>query len=161
MAELADTLTPTEDDRLNQAEGAVRAYCRWHIAPSRIETVTIRGNGSAILTLPSLYVTGITSVTCDGTVLTSDDFWWSEAGVLTRVNAAWTEAAVVVVFTHGYADVPPEITGVVQSLAARGIANPKGFASQTSGPFSVTFSAGDFLPAELGALGRYKIPSRT
>jgi len=172
-AELATTIVPVDDDaRLLQAEGIVRGYCGWHIAPSRADSVTVRGDGSAVITLRSLHVTAVTSVTCDGTLLDPSSYAWSEAGVLTRLcgdgtlshhRGGWWESVIVVEFTHGYAQVPAEVTGAVQAIAQRGVLNPTGASSYstTDGPFSdsATFAAGSTLP-EQGVLDRYRLPSR-
>ena len=172
-AELATTVAPVDDAaRLLQAEGVVRGYCGWHIAPSRADSVTVRGNGSAVIALRSLHVITVTSVTCDGTLLDSSNYAWSEAGVLTRLcgdgtlshhRDGWWESVIVVEFTHGYAQVPAEVTGAVQAIAQRGVLNPTGASSYstTDGPFSdsATFAAGSTLP-EQGVLDRYRLPSR-
>lgn len=160
-AELATTLAPeSDDDRLEQAEAAVRAYCGWHIAPSRTETATFIGDGSAAILLKSLHVTGVASVTVDGVLLDSGDYSWSEAGVLTRACGpccrGW-RGSVVVVFTHGYDPVPADVTAAVQGLALRGIDNPKSLKSWTRGPFSETYGDGSDGSS---ALNRYKLPPR-
>lgn len=162
VAELATTIAPADDNaRLLQAESVVRGYCGWHIAPSRTETVTLRGSCSATLILRSLHVTEVVSVTVDGTVLTADDYSWSAAGVLTRGGCAiWTETDVMVEFTHGYAEAPAEITGAVQAIAQRGISNPMALKSWTKGPFSETYGDSVDGSGDLQVLNRYKLPAR-
>lgn len=142
-AELADTLTATEDERLEQAEALVRSYCGWHIAPSRsAETATVRGSDSALLFLPSLYVTEVTSVTRDGTLLAVDtDYVWNSAGILRVLGGGiWGDVDVVVVFTHGHDFPPAEVTAVVQALAQRAISNPGSLLRTQKGPFADTYS---------------------
>lgn len=168
-AELATTLTPTEADRLLQAEALVRGYCGWHIAPSREDVeVTFKdvSYGDALL-LPSLHVTAVESITEDGTELVDvTDFNWSEGGVLTRYY--WRTAPVVVTFTHGYAAPPAEVTAVVQAIAQRAVSNPGSLVRTQDGPFSDTFSQTGFnqslpialLDAEKEILNRYRIPAR-
>lgn len=164
-AELATSLTSTDAERLEQAEGLVRSFCRWHIAPSRAATVTLRGTGSATLALPSLHVTDIESVTQDGTLLAEDDdYTWSTAGVLTSTST-WGTDEVVVVFTHGHADVPPEVAAIVQAVAQRAVDNPGSKPRAQDGPFSDTFSQSGFnqapalhlLDGEKAALSHYRI----
>ena len=177
-AELATTIAPVDDAaRLLQAEGIVRGYCSWHIAPSRADSVTVRGNGSAVITLRSLHVTDVTSVTCDGTLLDSSNYAWSEAGVLTRLcgdgtlshhRGGWWESEIVVEFTHGYAEVPAEVTGIVQAIAQRAADNPGSRPRTQDGPFADTFSqigfnqapAWGLLDAEKEIASRYKLPTR-
>lgn len=159
MAELAETLTPADDDeRLDQAEGVVRDHCGWHIAPSRTDTVRIFGAplGGPIL-LPSMYVTAVVSVTDQGTLVDPSAYDFETAGILRRVDgAAWACGAGVieVEFTHGYDDVPPAVTRAVQSVAAQ---MPSGLKSKTAGPFSETYFDG-MSDMDRASLSRYRIP---
>ena len=41
------------------AQGAVRRYCGWHVAPSITETLRLDGYGGRVLTLPSKHITAI------------------------------------------------------------------------------------------------------
>jgi hypothetical protein len=168
MSELALDLAPSELDRLEQAEALVRAYCGWHIAPSREAEVTFKAATFAdSLMLPSMYVTAVASVTEDGTALVDvDDYNWSSNGVLTRYY--WRTAPIVVTFTHGY-DVPPaEVTAVVQAVAQRAVSNPGSLVRTQAGPFADTYSQTGFnqsipmalLPAEREILNHYRIPPR-
>ena len=159
MAELADSLAPADnDERLNQAESVVRDHCGWHIAPSRTDTVKIYGAplGTPIL-LPSMYVTGIVSVTDQGTLVDPTVYDFEQAGILRRIDGGcWSSGygAIVVEFTHGYTDVPPAVTRVVQSVAAL---LPNGLKSKQAGPFAESYF--DDLPAiDKAALSRYRLP---
>lgn len=167
MAELADTLTATDDDRLDQAEAAVRGYCRWHIAPSRSESVTLQPSHSPVLMLPSLHVAAVASVTEDGVTLDAASYNLDGRGWLTRTWGNWSTGPVVVSMTHGHADIPADVTGVVQAVAQRAIDGTAGAASwsRTDGPFASSANYGSsangkFLPSELGTLDRYKLPPR-
>lgn len=166
-AELATTLTATETQRLEQAEALVRAFCGWHIAPSRTVTVSVRGRGRATLLLPSLYVTAVTSVTDDGTLLVDDeDYTWSAAGIITHASAFGAEL-VDVAFTHGYAAPPAEVTAIVQAVAQRAVDNPGSLTRRQVGPYSDTYSTTGtnqvptlaLLDSEKETLRRYRIPS--
>jgi hypothetical protein len=165
--ELASGLAATEADRLLQAEALVRAFCGWHIAPSRTETVTRKGTDAPTLVLPSLKVTAVSSVTDDGNALTvTDDYTWSPAGVLTHVDR-WSTGDVVVAFTHGYATPPAEVTAIVQAVAQRAVNNPGSLIRVQAGPFADTYSqtgSNQSLPialldAEKDALAHYTIHS--
>lgn len=162
--DLAVTLTATEDDRLEQAEAMVRGYCGWHIAPSRTETVTLYPDGSGQMALPSLYVTGVASVTETGyPALLSTDYRWYPHGEILRIQPWYWNTrtgGVDVTFTHGYQDPPADVTAVVQALAQRLVANTAGLKSKTVGPFSETYST-ELLSLEKATLSRYRIPSRT
>lgn len=165
--ELAGGLVATEADRLLQAEALVRSYCRWHIAPSRTDTATVRAEGMASLMLPSLYVTDITSITDDGValVLTTDYRWFAD-GIVDRVDALWGSGDVVIAFTHGYPDPPAEVTAVVQSVAQRAVDNPGSLVRQQVGQVSNIFSQNAtsqalplmLLDAEKAVLNAYRVP---
>lgn len=161
-AELATTLAATEVQRLEQAEALVRGFCGWHIAPSRTESVTVRGRGTKTLTLPTMHVTAVTSVTEDGRTLTvDDDYTWSAAGVLTRDGVWPVDAKVVVAMSHGHAPIPAEVTAIVQAIAQRAVNNPGSMTRKQIGPFSeqyATDSALSLLESEREALRRYRIP---
>lgn len=165
--DLAASITATEDDRLLQAEALVRAHCGWHIAPTRTETVTVRGTGARTLVLPSLKVVDVASVSDDATVLTeTQDYKWSEAGVLTR-EGYWSTDDVEVTFTHGYAEPPAEVTAIVQAVAQRAVNNPGSLVRTQAGPFADTYSQTGFnqslpialLEAEREALAHYRMVS--
>lgn len=161
-AELAETLEATEEERLEQAEAIVRAYCGWHIAPSREETVYLRARGGRSLLLPSMYVTDVASVTDDGTPLVlEDDYLWSQAGVISRPDlsyATWGYTEVVVEFTHGYDIPPPDVTAAVQAVAQR-MTSDRNIVRKTVGPFTDQYAESLLGDAELASLRRYRIPS--
>jgi hypothetical protein len=164
--ELALTLTPIDDDeRLMQAEAAVRSYCRWHIAGSREDTVTIYPRTATdVLMLPSLYVTAVTSVTDGGTLLDPSAYRWTQDGYLRRTDGQWWSAStvgsslldgIVVEFTHGYTEPPADVAAVVQSIAA--VSGNGALKSTTSGPFSETYST-DLSTFDKARLAQYRIP---
>lgn len=164
------------EDATARAEAEVQSYCRWHIAPSKTETVTLDGSGALSLLLPSLHVTDVATVTEHGEDVT--DYDWSASGVLRRGSSTprwgsscygWSARfrAVTVTFTHGYEAWPLELRAVIERLAARAAESSTGPAvlSQVG---SVSYATGeDGLPltATLGALDRavldrYKLPPR-
>jgi hypothetical protein len=160
MPELATTLTATDEERLEQAEALVRAYCGWHIAPSRTETVEVRGKGGRTLMLPSLHVTDVVSVTADETLLVvEDDYVWTASGILDRgFYGCWSDVVVEVEMTHGYEEVPAEVTAAVQSLAQRMVDGTAGLTSKTIGPFSESYSGTVLSSSEMESLRGYRIP---
>lgn len=164
-AELADSLLSTEDDRLSQAEAVVRAYCGWHIAPSRTETVTVEACGGTSLNLPSLYVTEVTAVTDNGTDVSLDDFAVRSYGVLDLYGGFWGYRTVEVAMTHGYPGVPPDVTAVVQRVAARAISDPGAAQQVGQVRFAVSLTQGAALGGTLSDYDRellapYRIPRR-
>lgn len=147
MAELAYTLTLSDSEKLDAAEGDVRSYCGWHIAPSRTETVRVRpANGRALL--PSLHVTDVIGITRDGVALTGWD--WTEAGVLTCVAGC---DPVDVEFTHGYDVPPPEVAAIVSQMAAQ-LGGGRVVRKQI-GPFSEQYEGSG---TDRAVLDRYRLP---
>lgn len=166
--ELATSLVASETDRLGQAEALVRAYCGWHIAPSRADvTETVRALDSRTVLIPSMHVTGVTSVTDAGGIIADTDYEWSSSGILTRTVGSWTSGDITVAFTHGYDAAPAEVAGVVQAVAQRAVNNPGSVPQEQVGPFGSTNSqvgsgqapALALLDAEKAAIDRYRLPS--
>jgi hypothetical protein len=155
MPELATDLAPSETDRIEQAEQAVRDYCGWHIAPSRTETVTFASPVGQRIMLPSLYVESVDSITVDGVALVAADYQVHRNGWIDRLPYAswWSGDVVEVTFTHGHATPPASVTAAVQALAQNAISGA-GLSRRTTGPFTEVYS----LPADLLAgLGAYRI----
>jgi hypothetical protein len=116
-------------DAVLAAEDQVRDYCGWHIAPSRTETLTLDGTGTAILLLPTVYVTAITSIVENGvTILGTPNYGytWSEGGLVERIGAYWTwkRRAISITLTHGYPVCPASVRREVARLAAASYATP-------------------------------------
>lgn len=166
--ELTAGLAATEEDRLLQAEAAVRSYCGWHIAPSRTEELTLDAQWSSVLMVPSLYVTDVSAVTDDGTLADVTGYTWRQNGTIELHSGYWTNRKVVVALTHGYDEVPLEVEGVVRAVAQRTLDNPGSVVREQAGPFNVTHAQtgfnqvvpGALLDAEKAILDRYKIPPR-
>lgn len=152
-----------------QVQAAIRSYCGWHIAPSIEQTVTLDGRGSRHLWLPSLYVTDVTSVSNEGTAVTSDEYDWSESGYIESRYGCWTTRPrqVEITFTHGYDDIPADVVGVAVAVAARASASPAGVKREQAGAVSLEYGqfngvAGGIalLQHERDILERYKLPPR-
>lgn len=112
-----DPLAPSPDgvDSItwDSACEAVRDYCGWHIAPSVTEEVTVDGSGGSIQILPTLRLTGITTITNDGHVVVQPE--WSRDGI---VRGCWTGKfrGVVATITHGYDACPAEVFSVIREM---------------------------------------------
>jgi hypothetical protein len=161
-SDLEDFRSSDPDSILRQAQGAIRRYCGWHIAPEVTDTITLDGNGTRVLALPSGYVTDVEAITNEGTALTTEDFDWSESGYVHHRTGWWTDRPrqVVVTLTHGYPDIPDELIGVASSLASRRASSPAGYKRETTGPFSVEHGGREFLRDELDVLDKFKLPPR-
>lgn len=141
---------------------SIRGECRWHIAPSLTETVTLDGDGSGVAFLPSLLVTAVQSITVDGIALTEVDQLWSAAGIITGVYSTRMRG-IVVTFTHGYAECPAELLTIAYGMAAAG-ATQRLAAQERSGAEQVTWSQAALAGAtgipewHRSTIARYRIP---
>lgn len=130
-----------EQDYLNAAEGAVRAYCGWHIAPVITEDIVLDGSGANHVLLPSLQVVDITAATNAGTELDPLGLEWSEAGMV-RLPGSWTSRlrGVRMTVTHGFESVP-DVAEIVRAIAARASSAPAGVTREQAGQVSISFSS--------------------
>jgi hypothetical protein len=167
VAELADTLEPSADDRLDQAESLVRRACGWHIAGIRDEVVTFQARGEHALPLPTLQVVNVSDVTVNGETLDPTLYTLDRNSLLRGTGDycdGWARASwygtVEVTMRHGYAVTPAEVTGVVQAIARRAVDNPTGATSWQVGMVRSTISdAGmSLLDSEKAALAPYRLP---
>lgn len=165
----ATDLVLTDDVQTELASARVRAYCRWHIYPSRTETLTLDGPGGRLLLLPSLYVTAVASISDSGTLVDAADYDWSQAGMVQRQTGWWScrYRALAVTFTHGYDDVPDAVRDVTISVAKRLPAAMSGVTQEQVGGESRTYgglltaAAGDTLTdGEKRALAPYALVYR-
>lgn len=131
---------------LDLAEGEVLAAAGVPVYEQLGEVITVHGTGSDTILLPSYPVTAVASVTVDGTLVDTDLYTWTRAGVLERVSGAWTVGRdnVAVTYTHGYpaADIPSEFRLVTLKVAARALENPYGLTQESLGNLSRSWAAG-------------------
>lgn len=142
----------------------VRAYCGWHIAPSRSETVSVEGGGARVLLLPSLHVTSTTEVRDEsGTVLAG----WKvrENGVARAGSCERWDCEVLYEFdlVHGYNEMPAEVQEIVNDLDGR--SGGTGVYSQVGQVRYATGSDGAPIGSALtsyqrSVLDRYKLPAK-
>ena len=144
---------------------AVRNFCRWHIAPSITETVTMDGPGAPILFLQTLMLTAVDSVTSDGTAV--DVTEWSASGMVRHPAGCWSGKfrGIAASFTHGYESCPAEILQVAYDMAKMGALT--GATNMQAGPFGITFptnsaasqaGAVGMSPSQKAVLVRYRVP---
>lgn len=163
----------TEDDidlQIDLAEGAIRAYCGWHISAETGATHTVDGPCGPALFLPTLALTAVTSVVENGlTLAVSTDYRWLSSGVVTRYGSSrWYDGfqSVTVTFNHGYADDSPEwlaVKQVVLAVVARQLSTPN--ERQTGynvGGIGETWAAPPQVPSgllysEQGSLAPFKL----
>lgn len=140
---------------------AVRAWCGWHVAPSRTETVEVESDGASVMLLPSLHVTGVSEVRDeDAEVVSSDSYKWRKNGI---VRGCWWKCNELYEFdiTHGYDDMPLELQQIIDDLNASGVGST--VTRETSGPFSREFGSADLESQPISVrsiISRYKLPPR-
>lgn len=139
------------DLNLAAATEAVRGYCRWHIAPERTETLTLRAEGGRVI-LPTLHATAVT-VEINGTTLDPADYEL-EAGYL-RLKHWVCADPVTVTLTHGYDMFPADVRRVILSKADSGTS--LGGRLKSAGPFSYEFPDGS---EDAATLDRYRLAPR-
>ncbi|WP_329545563.1 hypothetical protein OG548_14390 [Streptomyces sp. NBC_01356] len=113
---------------------------RWPDAP---------GTGSRTLILPRWPVTAVESVILlrdsedDETLTFGQDYTWSAAGTLTRVNSWWPsgDRCIQVVDTAGHSPIPKGVKRIALRVAAAGWGNPELLASESLGDHSKSWSA--------------------
>lgn len=164
--DLGAYLSGDSERALAAAEAAVRAFCGWHVAPSKTEVVTVWGAGDRSVLLPSLYVAAVASVTVDGEPV--EGFEWTPDGILRGVRKC---GRVEVEMTHGHdadSTAGTLLSSIILATAARTIASPSGLMRAQVGQVSETYSqtatnqAGGvaLLDSERALLDPYKLPSR-
>ena len=131
---------------------AVRNFCRWHIAPSFTETVTMDGPGAPILFLRTRHLTAVESVTEDGAAVAADHYMWNRAGMVRRTYGCWSGkfASIQVTITHGLDTCPPEVLQVAYDMAKMGALT--GATNMQAGPFGITFPTNS-AASQAGAVG--------
>lgn len=158
---------PVLDEKfwVSVAEGAVRDYCLWHVAPIRNEvTFALDGGGQHRLLIPTMRLREVRSVVADGRDITAR-VRASESGLLEfdeRFPCGLN--SVIVVADHGYDPKEvPSVMGVIASAASR-FADSLGniVQSQTAGGSTVSYFAGSesLLASERLKLDRYRLQGR-
>ncbi|OIN79805.1 hypothetical protein BMG05_16585 [Mycobacterium malmoense] len=90
---------------LTTALAAARAYCGWRVTPVAVETITVDGPGSRLLSLPTLQLVELQAVTENGVELDIDELHWSKAGLVRKKSGhRWSHRydAITVTMNHGY-----------------------------------------------------------
>ena len=106
---------------LERATDLIRAELGQRVFPSLRETIVLLGTGRRLIQLPERPVTLITSVSVFGQPLTSGIHWtWTTDGELCRLFGPWAAGVPVTVdYTHGYAEVPDDLTRLCAATADR------------------------------------------
>jgi len=148
MAQRSGGAIPADHPFLVTALGAatreIRKFCRWHIAPTRTETITVPVVYGRPVWLPTQHLTDLVSVTNDGTVLDVAGIDWSADGELGYLHWVTGRRALVVEFTHGYETVPDDLVDLTLQIASRALGSPLGYVREQAGSVSVTHSQAGF-----------------
>lgn len=161
--------TPTLDEAfwVAAAEGAIRDYCGWHVAPVIEQTWALDGRCQRRLLLQSKRLLRVLECTSGGVDVT-EQVVPGESGVI-ELRGGGTFAAglqgVVVKVEHGYyPEEVPSIMGLIASLASR-LSDSFGnvVQQQVAGGSSVTFFAGSehLLSGERAKLEKYRVWGRS
>jgi len=154
------------------AVAAVRGYCRWHIAPSKSETLRCNVDGCTIR-VPSLHVTDVASVASADSGSAVSGWRWSAEG---SISGSFPQGfrTVDVELTHGHdvadiGDVLAVVVSVCRRLAAGGLAASAGAVGPVvseqigsyqyglSDAFARTLGQVDLLDTERDMLALYRI----
>lgn len=147
---------------LEAAGDTIRNFCQWHIFPSLTVTEWCPVQPDGTIMLPSLYVTGVESVTLDGLELDPSTYQRHRAGYIQRYKTDYFQWPLYpleaeqpfreypsalgryaeVTFTHGYEVIPPTVNAVGMELTNRALELPSGVATQiSSGPYTIGLGA--------------------
>jgi hypothetical protein len=160
--DLASFQASDPDWFLSVAGDTIRNFCQWHIYPSITVTESVPIQPEGTIMLPSLYVTGVQSITLNGLTLNPCAYHWHQAGFINRIQHHYFQWPLwpleseqrfreypsplarfaEVTYTHGYPTLPPIIAGVGMELANKALELPSGIATQiSSGPYSISMGA--------------------
>lgn len=157
---------PRAESALKAASQAVRNYCGWHISPS-LQCTAYPVGGSVLAKLPAGYVSGIKSITENGTELSSDEFEWRHDGLLKRC-CGWTDkwGGIKAVYIAGYdASAVPDIVEAVCAIASGVLSVSAGIVQESADGVSIMYStnassiAAALTSAQKDALASYKVIS--
>ena len=169
----ADMSTDQLEAAIAAASGAVRNICGWHVTPSLECSAKLTagddltGERVRIVALPATYVSGIVSVTENGTELGAGDFAAMSNGLLRRACfKAWPNNwnAIEVDYIAGFdAEAVPDFTNAALHVIEAALSIPTGVTSETAGGVSISYSAEASAVASMmaqrmaGALAPYKV----
>lgn len=128
---------------LDLATGAIRAAARQHISLVEDDALTVRGIRGSTLLLPERPVMSVTSITLDATALATDTYYLEHGDTLNRAAGFGTyRDALVIVYTHGYADdaIPAVIKAVCVEAVIRAFVNPGSVMSERVGSEQTTYA---------------------
>jgi len=133
---------PRAENSLAGVSAAIRNYCGWHVTPSLSELLTLDGPGGRLLSLPTKYLTAVSSIVEDETVLADkSDFRWSADGSVKRLAALWSDDFRIIdaTITHGY-PTARAVKAVALAVVTRELSSPTGATREQAGAVSVSWA---------------------
>lgn len=148
------------------AEGAIRDYCGWHVAPVKTQTWSLDGQGASRVLLQTKRLLRVESVLADGRDITAR-VRASESGVIELRGGSFPcgLGSLVVTAEHGfYPNEVPSLMALIASVASR-FSEMFGnvVAQQSAGGSSVTYisSAENLLAGDRAKLDAYRVRGRS
>ena len=138
------------------ASAAVRAYCRWHVAPVIEETVVLDATGGRVLQLKSMEVRDVSEVKVLGRVLDESEFAWSADGLLEGDKPfPCRYRSVEVTLQHGFDEVP-DLSAIASQIARFALASPMGRTREQAGQIAVSWGTAEGMRWSESALEMMK-----
>ncbi|OXM99881.1 hypothetical protein [Bifidobacterium vansinderenii] len=135
---------PTVLQALDAVSMAVRRHCGWHVAPVLQCEWIGQGDGSRIIRLPALEITGITAASDNGEQLRTGDIEWRSDGLVKRLNfTRWSRrwGSVTIDYTAGFeADQIMDLVQTVAQITASNLAAAAGVQREQAGQVSITYN---------------------
>lgn len=127
---------------LDIASDAVEKYIGYTLEEIEDDVVSVDGTRNYVFLLPAYPVTEITSIVEDGVMLETDEYEFSQFGIVKKLNGLWTNKlnGIVITYTHGFVDIPMSIVGVVLSLAGRIKDGSSNIKQESIGGYSITYA---------------------
>jgi hypothetical protein len=139
-----------ESSLLAIASSIVQRYTGQTIELVEDDEATIYAGGVGHLFLPELPVSAIDSIEVDGTALDSAAYALTGSGMLSRRDGlwgpsveGWSDAVVVVTYTHGFAVIPDDIVQATVMIASELFSNPGDVQQESIGSYSVSYGGED------------------
>lgn len=144
------------------AWATIAAYCGWHVAPVRTDTMLVSPrHHSSYLSLPTLRVLDIEAVEIRQghseawRTVPAESYEWDECGMLRAHAYLWPHRyrSVRVTLTHGYEwDEIPHLVAMADAIERRARMNMGGIASQSVNGASVSFQTAGGAPLSVPLL---------
>lgn len=151
---------------LKSASGQVRDYLQQQVTQVTDDVIIVDPLDNLSVFLPEMPVTAVTTVETlvEGVWTVMDPSTYTASLITGQVSAVadlWpsTPGSWRITYTHGFAEVPDGLVGVVVAVAARGYSTPVGVDNERIGQRSIKYStrSAEFSESELATLDRYSL----